>query len=61
MDRGAWWTTAHGMAKSQIRLTSYHFHFHDVSWVLTLGCVFSEASLVAQAVKCLPAVRETWV
>ena len=61
MDRGAWWTTAHGKAKSQIRLSSYHFHFHDVSWVLTLGCVFSEASLVAQTVKCLPAVRETWV
>ena len=25
MDRGAWWTTIHGVAKSQTRLTSLHF------------------------------------
>ena len=27
MDRGAWWTTAHEVAKSQTRLRDEHFHF----------------------------------
>ena len=25
IDRGAWWATAHGVAKSQTRLGKYHF------------------------------------
>ena len=30
MDRGAWWATVHGVAKSQTRLSefTYTFHFH---------------------------------
>ena len=28
MDRGAWWTTVHGFAKSQTRLTDSHTHTH---------------------------------
>ena len=24
-DRGAWWATAHGVAKSRTRLSNYHF------------------------------------
>ena len=27
MDRGAWWATDHGVAKSQTRLSDCHFHF----------------------------------
>ena len=27
MDRGAWQATVHGVAKSQIRLNDFHFHF----------------------------------
>ena len=26
VDRGAWWATAHGVAKSQTRVSSEHFH-----------------------------------
>ena len=25
--RGAWWATAHGVSKSQIRLSDFHFHY----------------------------------
>ena len=37
MDRGAWWATVHGVAKSQTRLsdfTSLHFTFHPSAKVL---------------------------
>ena len=44
MDRGTWQATVHGVAKSQTRLSDFHF-----------------ASLVAQLVKNLPAMQETWV
>ena len=27
MDRGAWWTTVHGVTKSWIRLSDWYFHF----------------------------------
>ena len=30
-DRGAWWAAVHGVAKSQTRLSNYHFHFHN--WI----------------------------
>ena len=36
----------HGVAKSQTQLSNFHFHL---------------ASLVAQTVKRLPAMQETWV
>ena len=26
-DKGAWWATVHGVAKSQTPLSSQHFHF----------------------------------
>ena len=30
MDRGAWWATVHGVAKSQTRLSTYtHIHTHN--------------------------------
>ena len=28
MDRGAWWATVHGVAKSQTRLKRLHRHAH---------------------------------
>ena len=28
MDRGAWWATVHGVAKSQTRLSGFTFTFH---------------------------------
>ena len=44
MDRGAWWATVLGAAKSQTQLSNYHFHFDDASWVLTSGCIISGAN-----------------
>ena len=29
MDRGAWWTTVHGVVKSQTRLRDFTFTFHS--------------------------------
>ena len=46
MNRGTWWATVNGVAKSQTRLSDFTFTF---------------ASLVAQRVKHLPAMQETWV
>ena len=28
MDRGAWWSAVHGVAKSQTRLSDFNFTFH---------------------------------
>ena len=28
MDGGAWWAAVHGVAKSQIQLSDFTFHFH---------------------------------
>ena len=50
MGGGAWWATVHGVTKSQTRLSDFTFTF-------TLHIT----SLVAQMVKRLPAVWETWV
>ena len=46
MNRGTWWATVNGVAKSQTRLSDFTFTF---------------ASLVAQRLKRLPAMWETWV
>ena len=45
MDRGAWWATVHRVTKNQTRLSNF------TTW----------DSLVAQMVKNLPAMQETWV
>ena len=31
MDRGAWWATAHGVTKSQTRLSHTHTHTHTIN------------------------------
>ena len=46
MDRGAWWATVHGVAKRRKQLSNF-----TSLW----------ASLVAQRLKHLPAMQETWV
>ena len=53
MDIVAWWATVHGVTKSGTRLS-------DLTSTSALVLERS-ASLVAQLVKNLPAVRETWV
>ena len=30
MDRGAWWATVHGVAKSWTRLSDIHTHTHNI-------------------------------
>ena len=47
MDRGAWWAAVYGVAQSRTRLKRLSNS--------------SRASLVAQMVKSLPAMKETWV
>ena len=46
-DGGAWWAAAYGVAKSQIRLSDFHFHYTDFP--------------VAQMVKNLPVRFNPWV
>ena len=52
MDRGAWWTIVHGVARSQTGLSDQHFRF---------PFFFNKAFLVAQRVKSLPAMWEIQV
>ena len=49
MDRGAWQATVHGVTKSWTRLSDFTFK------------LWSRASLVAQRLKRLPGMWETWV
>ena len=35
-DRGAWWAIVHGVAKSRIRLSDFHFHFEEGTKALWL-------------------------
>ena len=64
MDRGAWRAAVHGVAKSWTRLSS-SFQAYLLLWrvdYLQLGTIlYVWASLVAQTVKCLSAIQETWV
>ena len=50
-DRGVWWATVHGVAKSPTQLSDFTFTFKATMWLC----------LVAQLVKNLPTMRETWV
>ena len=36
MDRGAWQATVHGVAKSQIRLSDFHFFHNSYEWYYML-------------------------
>ena len=37
MDRGTWWATVQGVAKSRTRLSDYHFHFSCLCLSRTIG------------------------
>ena len=37
MDRGAWWGTVHGVAKSRTQQRDEHFHFHQGCKILLWG------------------------
>ena len=36
MDRGAWWATVHGVAKSQTQLSDFHTHTHTHTHTCTM-------------------------
>ena len=40
MDRGAWWAAAHGVTKSQTRLSNFTFtfHFHALEKEMAIQC-----------------------
>ena len=42
MDREAWWATVHGVAKSQTRLSGFHFHFYYLCSLLLINILPSE-------------------
>ena len=42
MDRGAWWATVHGVAKSQTQLSNHHYHTND-QWLVGLVDVWTES------------------
>ena len=53
MDRGARQAAVHVVTESQIPLSDFHCKCYDLSQV--------EVFLVAQMVKILPVIQETWV
>ena len=67
MDRGAWWATVHGVAKSWTRLSDFTFTFMFTE--LIMGAILKNlrnipiiwASLIAQLVKNPPAMQEAWI
>ena len=68
MDRGAWQATVHGVTMSQTRLSDEKTNSSvapGMSGYMVIICLLVylplRASLVAQTVKRLPAMRETWV
>ena len=68
MDRGAWWTTVHGVTKSQtllsiwacIKKSKRAWNISQVLLQRRLLLLFW-ASLVVQLIRNLPATQETWV
>ena len=61
MDKGAWWTTVHGVAKSRTRLSSQNKQTNKNKYLRIQLPKVLRASLVAQMVKNLHAMQETWI
>ena len=53
-DRGAWWATAYGVAKSQTQLIEFYFHFHlfgyAESWFQHAGSSFLKVKSESRSV-----------
>ena len=63
-DGGAWWATVHGVKKSRTRLSDFTLLLvlqASVLESLSITLLNWDYSLVAQRLKCLPAMWETWV
>ena len=58
MDRGAWWATVHGVAKSLTRLSDFTFTFFSLS--LSLFLFYPALSLVASVVSWISCIGR-WV
>ena len=58
MDRGVWWATVHGFAKSQTWLSDRAGAHIGILGIVHMN-VWIWASLVAQAVRNLPETKET--
>ena len=63
VDGGAWKAAVHGVAEGQKRLSdfTFTFHFHALEKENGNPLQYSWASLMAQTVKNLVAMQETWV
>ena len=62
MDRGAWWTIVHGVTKSWIRLSDWHFHFFFFPIHCLIGS-FSFLQIVAidwLEISCLSLPVSSW-
>ena len=65
MDRGAWWATVHGVAKSQTRLSKQHTHTHThiplESKRARLSTQVSDSESLAETSHMLPTSSTTWL
>ena len=57
MDRGAWWATVHGIAKSQTCKSSFHFHsetnFVGLFFKISLALAFeNESEIIKCCISC---------
>ena len=48
MDRGAWWATLHGVAKSQTRLSDFIFNFFHCCFMSGSNCCFLTCKHISQ-------------
>ena len=63
MDSGAWWVTVHGVRHDWVTnnfTLTFHWKYGCHIYLIQSGILY-KASLVAQLVKNLPAMWETWI
>ena len=61
MERGAWWATVHGVAKSRTRLsdlTFTNFHFHNIEYYVQLKIMLIEVLLTGKKKKHLQHIKQ---
>ena len=59
MNRGAWWTTVHGVAKSWTQLNDFHFHYDSLTPIW--GGKYSDSPSRALSVPSLSLLSLGWV